>query len=258
MLLNIGMRKNFVLFSFFVMTVPALFVLRMSVDDDLSNYVHKSIFIPPPERIELMSFGFNEVIADSFWIRWIQNIDSCGKGLQDRSSVLESKVDVSNTDLSKEITKTQKSQVCDQGWAFRMLDAVTSLSPKFRMPYALGASTLSILTEDHIGAQKIYEKAFVHFPNDWAILYRGAYHFLYELNDLPRAAELLKQAADNGAPDWLYSLSSRVSSQAGQLEFGILVLQDYISTVTDANYRQQLELRLQKMRQQLNESIEGP
>ena len=132
-----------------------------------------------------------------------------------------------------------------------MLDAVTDLSPKFRTPYGIGGSNLSVIAEDHIGAKIIFEKGAKQFPDDWQLLYQGAYHFLYELNDLKTAGLWLKNAADKGAPDWLYSLSSRVYTEAGQIEFGIKRLEDYLNKQTDPSLIKDIKNRIYNLKKSL-------
>ena len=224
-------------------------VTRVNLNIEIEKISSQKKFIPPSENIKHLTFGFNEILADSLWLRWIQNFDECGKELSRRSSVIKP-VKLAENNFSGELTKVQKEKVCNQGWSFRMLDAITDLSPKFRAPYAVGASNLSVIAEDHIGAKIIFEKGFKNFPNDWSMLYRGAYHFLYELNDLKTAGIWLKRAADSGGPDWLYSLSSRVYTEAGQVEFGIKRLEDYLKGQSDPeliNSIKQRILRLKKL-----------
>lgn len=223
-----------------------LYLVRESLDINFTHLGSQKQFIPPSKNIKHLVFGFNEIVADSLWLRWIQNIDTCGKSLNDRYQVLGVKK-IGDSDFSEKITSVQKKLVCDQGWSFRMLDTITDLSPKFSAPYVIGASNLSVIAEDHIGAKIIFGKGAKQFPRDWGLLYRGAYHFLYELNDLKTAADWLKRAADNGAPGWLYSLSSRVNTQSGQIELGIKRLYDYLSTQTDPKVIHSIKERIQSL-----------
>ncbi|MNL16533.1 hypothetical protein D3C87_1375830 [compost metagenome] len=66
------------------------------------------------------------------------------------------------------------------------------------------------------------------FPTDWPILYRAAYHYLYEVNDKKRAAELLIEAGKNGAPSWVFSLAGRLYSDTGKLDLAKALLEQMI------------------------------
>ncbi|KYG61738.1 hypothetical protein AZI86_18610 [Bdellovibrio bacteriovorus] len=143
------------------------------------------------------------MIADSLWIRAIQDFDYCEQ------------------EVAKRVCK-------NNSWLYRMLDAVTDLSPGFRMPYAVGGLALTIIISDIDGATKFLEKGVRAYPTDWPILYRAAYHHLYETKDKSRAAELLIKAGNNGAPPWVYSLAGRLYSDAGYLDLAEKLLQQMV------------------------------
>lgn len=181
-------------------------------------------FIAPPPMIERMTFGYGEVMADLLWIRAVQDFDYCDQQVGEN--------------------------VCrNNSWLYLMLDAITTLSPKFRVPYAAGALALTVIITDIDGATKIFDKGVKAFPNDWPILYRAAYHYMYEVKDNKRAAELLIQAGKNGAPPWVFTLAGRLYSDAGNLELAESVLQDMINTEQDPVLIKRLQDKIQSMKQ---------
>lgn len=185
--------------------------------------IEQRALIAPPPYIEKMSFGFSEVIADSLWIRALQDFDYCDQEVAER--------------------------ICrGKSWLFKMLDAVTNLSPNFRVAYSAGALALTVIITDVDGATKIFEKGIAAFPNDWPILYRAAYHYLYELNDKKRAAELLIRAGDNGASPWVYTLAGRLYSDVGSFELAEVVLQDMINTEQDPVLIKRLQDKIESMK----------
>lgn len=161
------------------------------------------LITPPPPHIEYMSFGFSEVLADSLWLSLIQDFDECEL-------------------MFKVGPYVQKK--CDRGWAFQMLNAITLLAPRFRMPYATGPVVLSILNSDVEGANVIFERAISAFPNDWPILYRAAYHYMFDKKDNKKAAELLLASAKNGGPGWLPALAAKLYTEEGELELSLSTL----------------------------------
>lgn len=156
----------------------------------------KRALIAPPPYIEHLSFGFSEPLADALWIRSIQDYDYCEE------------------EISYQNCK-------GNGWLAQMLDAITNLSPQFRMPYATGGLALTVVISDYAGASKIFDKAVNAFPNDWPILYRAAYHALYEEKDKPKAARLLIQSAQNGGGEWFYNLAATLYSDSGNRDMGV-------------------------------------
>lgn len=179
--------------------------------------------LPPPAMLDHMTFGYSEVIADSMWIRALQDFDYC------------------EAEISKRIC-------VNNSWLYRMLDSITNLSPHFRMPYATGGLALSVLVSDIEGAAKFFDKGAKAFPNDWPILYRAAYHYMYEVKDNKRAAELLIQAGKNGAPPWVFTLAGRLYSDAGNLELAESVLQDMIQTKQDPVLIKRLQDKIQSLK----------
>lgn len=182
-----------------------------------------STFLIPPQRLSLMTFGYNENAADSLWLRLIQDIDHC-----------ESK-------NSKGICEA------DRGWVFHMLDTITHLTPKFRAPYSFGATVLSVLVGDREGAREIFDRALENFPNDWILQYRAAYHSLEEMKNPERAAELLRSAGKNGAPKWVFSLASRLYTNEGKAALATSVLQDLLAQDPNSPLAERIRTRLNEV-----------
>jgi len=199
--------------------------------------VDKPLFIPPPPGIKFTTFGFNELLADSLWLRWIQSPAECGKGKIPRSVFEKNytgyKIDQKNmVKLNGGWDRSQKD-VCVKGWSFQMLDAITTLAPRFRMPYVSGPIILSVLADDHEGAKILFERAVEQFPLDWKFHYQAAYHYLFELDDVRRAADHLYKASNLGAPQWTKSLAARLYTKVGQAALGIIALKQYRLVIED-------------------------
>ncbi len=182
-----------------------------------------SLFIAPPKNINRLTFGLKDVITDSLWIRAIQGLDSCDKSIG-------------------------KNLCQNESWLYKMIDAITELSPEFRIPYAAGSLALTILISDIDGATKIFEKAAKAFPKDWPMLYRAAYHYLYEVKDKKRAAELLVQAGKSGAPNWVFSLAGRLYSDDGELQLAENLLAEMKATDQDERIIKRLEEKIESVK----------
>ncbi len=195
----------------------------------ISHYLKPSLqsyerhLIAPPHQLERFAFGYQEAIADTLWIRSIQDFDYCESEVAER--------------------------ICNgNSWLYQMLDTITDLSPHFRIAYAAGGLALTVIISDIEGATKLFDKGVEAFPNDWPILYRAAYHQLYEVKNKERAAELMKAAAENGGPPWLYSLSGRLYSDAGNLQLAEALLQEMIETKQDESLIKRLRDKIESMK----------
>ncbi len=111
-----------------------------------------------------------------------------------------------------------------------MLSTITDLAPRFKVPYKAGAIGLSVGVDDREGARIIFEKAIKQFPEDWTISYAASYHYLFEIQDPVRAADLLMQASRYGGPPWLPALASKLYSASGRQELGRSVIEEYLKT----------------------------
>lgn len=183
----------------------------------------KKYLIAPPQGIERLSFGFQEVMADTLWIRAIQDFDYCDQPIT--------------------------AKLCKgQSWLYQMLDVTTGLSPHFRMPYATGAVALSVIITDVDGASKLFDKGVAAFPKDWSIAYRAAYHYLYEVQNKKRSAELLLQASENGGPEWLRSLASRLYVDSGNTELAEALLRDMIQQKADPELIKRMQQKIDSIK----------
>ncbi len=212
----------------------------------------QSFLAPPPEHIEHMTFGYQDLVADSLWLRLLQDFGVCQvyEGVDSEASTsIPLEVETENLHITN-----PRNQVCDNSWAYKMLDAITKLAPRFRMAYVAGGTALSILVEDYEGASIIYDRGLKQFPTDWSLAYRAAYHFLYDKKDFNRAAELLVLAEKNGAPDWLKALASRLYTETGQLLLALSLLESYRESVTHPDRLAQIDKRIAKLQEQLKRS----
>lgn len=159
-------------------------------------------FINPAPYLEHFTFGYQDLIADMLWLRTIQDIDHCERPIK-------------------------KEEVCSNSWAFRMVNKITDLSPKFRIIYATVPLLLSMTVGDSEGALLLLEKGLRYYPNDWPILYRGGYLYLFEEGDKIKSAEYFARAQKNGGPDWLISYATRLYSESGRLELADKLIKEY-------------------------------
>lgn len=176
----------------------------------------------PPENIERFTFGYRDSIADSLWIRTIQDFEYCGSQAKELGEAAP--VFPGVPELEKQMAKAK----CEKGWAFHMLNEITDLSPKFEVIYTMGAPGLSIVVDDREGAEILFDKGIAALPKNWQIPYMAGYHAMYETRKFEKAGDLLKRAGDLGAPEWVYFLATRFYSRAGRAELGRAVLLEYI------------------------------
>ena len=191
-----------------------------------------NVFVAPPHGLEHFHFGFHYALADLFWMRSLQDFDFCE-------------------------STGQQSKCRQSGWLFQMLDVITDLDPKFRVAYSAGGLALTVIISDVTGASRIFDKGVQAFPKNWPLLYRAAYHALYEERNFVKAADLMKQAGQNGGPDWVFELAGRLYTQSGQRELAERMLSEMDSSNLDEEMKEKMRQRFQEKIQSLNHEIPG-
>jgi len=197
----------------------------------------------PPENIEYFTLGYKDPMADLLWIRLIQDADFCEAGPFIPPS-------------EGEYVPNEKS-TCHKGWVYRMMNEITDLAPRFRIVYRSGGMLLSVVVDDREGARLLLEKSLTHFPRDWVLHYRAGYHYLAEVQNKTRAAEILIKAAKLGAPPWVVSLVGKILSESGAEELARDVLTRFLMENPNhsGNKRtrwrlEQIDKKLKKIREQ--------
>jgi len=175
--------------------LPALVLIiisNLNFNGDLTKA--NNLYMTPPQGIEHFTLGFNGIMADSMWIRVLQDFDYC-----------ENKVG---------------RLLCEgQGWVYHLINSISYIDPHFRIPLFTGGLVLTVVVNDKEGASKIFDRAVELYPNDWPILYEAGYQALFIEKNKPKAAQLLERAGNAGAPKWVYALSAKMYTLAGEREY---------------------------------------
>lgn len=204
-----------------------------------NNSITQSLrFVPPPPNVERFSFGYNETMADLLWLRVIQDLHVCENA---------------KNGIAHQAGEKHVGWLCERGWVYKMINAITELSPKWRMPYVVGATMLSIVVDDRLGATDIFNKGVARYPDDVNLLYRASYHFIWEEKQPKIAADLLTRAARNGGPKWFYSLAGKLYTQAGQAELAKVIVEDALKTANTPEIKERLENRLREVNNTLHD-----
>ncbi len=214
----------------------------------------QQIFVPPATHINLYSFGYNSLISSLLWVRVLQDINICDqkpKSDQVLANFTDDK-DIIDQILNRELPPPK----CENSWVFQMLDVITTIDPTFKAAYADGATFLSVLVDDRVGAQKIFNRGISYYPDDWGILYRAAYHELFELQNPETATTLLNRAGLWGAPRWVFALSARLLTSQGRAEFAKTMLESVLNRKSDGYGMDRVRGQLEKINEILKNSPE--
>lgn len=181
--------------------------------------VKRSDYLTPPIVVKHMAIGLNVQMADSFWLRAVQDFDYCDQ-------------------------QANEKECKGKSWLFQVLDLITDLDKLFMHAYHWGGLALTIIISDFAGATIIFDKGLAEFPNDWLLNYSAAYHSMMEEKDYPKAARRYLAAANNGAPNWVRILAGTLAEKGGDSEFAEKVVEHMIEINDDPKYIERLKLKL--------------
>jgi tetratricopeptide (TPR) repeat protein len=205
-------------------TIITLFAGSFLVHRKLDNFpsplktMEVAMYIPSGNFLKHVTFGFNQVIADYFWIK---TVGYFGEHLMsDRQ----------------------------YPWLYPMLDLVTTLDPQFIWPYYFGGITLSLEAKQVEQSNLILKKAIYYHPDAWHFLFYLGFNYWYHDNNLLVAATYLKRAAMNPkAPRYLKTFPARLYSEAGQKDAAIQFLLEMKKNTQDIHMRSEIEKRIEEI-----------
>lgn len=230
------LKKNIKISLIFFVLIQAILFFHKNIKSISAN---RQILYAPPAEAKFFAIGYSEQLADSFWLRVLQDIDLCEQNLAPVDAQREGKGHVAN---------------CDRGWVYHILLTVFESAPRWNLPARIGPMLLSVIVDDINGATILFKKAVENFPNDWVVLYRAGYHFLYETDDKLLAAQLYERAANNGAPSWAKSLSAKLYSETGKNIVARTIILDALNSQPAPHVRDKLLERLKKVESELSKN----
>ncbi len=228
---------SFKLLFFFIFTIIIVLnsKIKSTSDDKSANY-------SPPVEIKYFLFGYNEVFADTLWLRIIQNPDLC---------------EVHHIPKGGPRTGINRIADCTKSWVYHMLDTTVEVAPRFHAPAQYGPMFLSVLVDDIEGATLLFEKVLPLYPTDWQLYFQAGTHHLRETGDFQKAAKYYEVAAKNGAPKWVYALSANLYKKSGQAMAGKILIEQFLKDAPDDFYgRSRLETRLKEINEELAKAEE--
>lgn len=229
----------------------ALLVSFVLVQFYVSSYKptdREKIFISPSEKMVHFTFGYNDFLSSMLWVRVVQDFHICDQN-SEKSKFPSPRADVDP--VTDTLTRQLPEPTCEEGWVYKMLDVITDISPDFKRVYYDGGTMLSVLVDDRIGAKKIYDKGQIHYPEDWNILYRSAYHELFEMQNGEKAAELLVRAGQRGAPQWVFSLAAKLHTRYGKAVLAKGILESILARDRAGEFSDRLKTQLEKINEVL-------
>lgn len=192
------------------------------------------LYLPPAQHLGAMSLGYREALADLIWIRAV-------------------------------IFAGDRAGATNHGWIIEYLEAIYSLAPGFRRPYAWGGVAF-IYTGETIDramvdrALALYDRALTYFPEDHELLFAAGMLLTRDVQSMPeqyseaeRAAAMdkgaahIRKAAAFGAPPMVRELAATLVSEGTTEQLAIQFLETQLLQTEDEAHRRLLRQKLEAL-----------
>jgi tetratricopeptide (TPR) repeat protein len=174
--------------------VPALVATQKGLDARLGTFraQEEALFLWSGRDVKRMAPGFENLLADLYWLRTVQYFGGQRAYAQDK-----------------------KFELLEP-----LIEITTTLDPRLEIAYRYGAIFLS--EPKPIGAGRpregvaLLERGMANLPTSWRMRQDLGFFTSLFLNDSARAAEILREAARvPGAPYWLETLAASILAKGG-------------------------------------------
>jgi hypothetical protein len=174
---------------------------------------------PVGDTLRGVTLGYTNAVADALWLQAIQYF---GGGR-----------------FTPEGTR----------WAYHVLEAVTSLDPRFRPAFEFSGIALG-LADGGIGySNRLLLKGIARYPGYWRLPFLYAYNRYFEQGDAADGARWMARAASlPGAPPYLPLLASRMFVEARTPAAAVAFLNKVLEGTTDPSLRKGIEARIVALR----------
>lgn len=191
--------------SYFYVLITILF---LSSAFFISKYNEKpAIFVSNQQR----AINVNE----NFWLYFNLGQKRLISSLYWVATILESDVDhYKSHDLNS--------------WMFIRFNIISLIDPSFYENYSFGGPYLSIIKDDLIGADIIYQKGLIKYPDDYSLLLNSGFHYYFEQKNPAKAYPLWSKLKKlDQTPQYVISSLARIESERGNLDDSFLILKEY-------------------------------
>ena len=165
--------------------------------------------MPSTDASKLISLGYENVVADYYWLRAISHFGDRRMHAYEYPNLLS------------------------------LLELVLALDPKFSAAYFFAGSVLNT-SGDHLQeAMELLHKGRLERPDNWRIAYILGFNYYMYYRDFTKAAELFAEAARHpDAPPVLGKLAVKLAAESQNPEVGIAMIDTILADIQDETLRE--------------------
>jgi len=203
---------------FLLLLYIGIFFVQRGLDS--KNLVGKRefLFIPKANVMKHFTFGFDNFIADVYWLRCIQYA------------------------AERKYTKNGLE------WMYRSIDLITELDPRFKTAYLFGGIVLAFDRRFMDESIAVLEKGMKNLPDEWNFPFYIGFNYFFYLREFEKAAEYLMKASRlPGAPKYLPLLATRLLAEARKPETALAFLKSMLDRTKDPTLREKIKNRIKRV-----------
>lgn len=176
-------------------------------------------YLPKGEYLKVAVLGYRQIAADLIWLKAVQHFGE----------------------------RHQTSE--GYRWAYRAVDVLTDLDPKFVLAYQVAGTILGVWANLPQESIAILSKGMANNPEVWQFPFYLGYDYFYELHDPFNAAKYFRIASTlPGVPEYLPKLAARMTVEAGDPDAALEFLEKlYAKVKDDPKLREGLALRIREV-----------
>lgn len=218
--------KTYLALTIIVICFAILYPLQKTIDatHPPEEKIEQVLYIASPKHVKQLSFGFDGVLADLYWLRSVQYY-----GRQ----------------LLNEKNEVEFSQKVDQRLLYPLLDITTTLDSQYIQAYRFGALFLPDYKPE-LALELLY-KGIKENPKNWR-LYQSLGTIYWQKKDYKNAGETFLKAGEvTGSPGWLKIMGGVMMSQGGSRATACQLYASLYQEATDEFSKGQMEIQLKRV-----------
>ena len=181
------------------------------------------IYLPSPQTARLMSFGFEQLSADWYWVRALQYFVEPAQELNQYRNLGD------------------------------FLEVVVGVDPDFHYAYKFAGVSIPFDTGRYRFANTdraidFLQRGVARWPDDWQMrLYLGFYLLNFRDDTAGAAEQFSKAAPIPGAPPYLKGFAAKLLTLSGEIDRGRVFTEQMLALTDDPDEKARLKLRLREI-----------
>lgn len=139
-------------------------------------------------------------------------------------------------------------------WMYLRFKTITFLDPKNLKVYQFGGKYLSIIKDDLLGAQQIFEKGLTYYPQDFDLNFDAGFLYGFELDDFDKAIEKYENIINHPrAPNFLIGIINKLKFEKSKdLNLAFRLNLERYSQLPDGPMKQKVHSELYAIKAQID------